>query len=82
MDDLVLCFFYGRGGGNVFQLTSSLATAYSSVAWVGQITTDIADFGINETLSREVLAVEMLSSPKTARGDGAELRSFGDGGGG
>lgn len=66
----------------VRSLTSCLATAYSSVAGIGQVTTNIADFGINEALAGEVLAVEMLGSPETAGGDGAELGSLGDGSGG
>lgn len=63
------------------ELTASLATADSSVGWVGQVATNVANLGINQALACEMFAIQMLSSPETTSSDGAELCAFGNDGG-
>lgn len=73
------CCYISQG---IAKLTTSLSAADGAVRRVVQITTDEADFGVNQALAGKVSAVEVLGAPVAAGGDGAALGAFGDGGSG
>lgn len=65
------------GGGR--QLTAGFAPADGPVGGIVQVSSDVADFGVDEALACKVLAVEVLGAPEAACCDGASLRARGDG---
>lgn len=61
------------------ELTASLAAAHGAIRRVLEVTSDIANLRVDQSLVGEVLAVEMFSAPEATSCNSATLSTFGDG---